>query len=160
MDSSSAIFNPTDHIIPENQHKPVVSIPLEPEAEHIYIRLDGQPSYPNATPEHLQRGLITFNVVIGDLQTDPIHSVQLDLASTTHNPYFTVTDPNPSQSLVSRFRSFMPTLPKLEPEIDMQAVGWGIADNEDDATPIINEWCQLEVDRFPQDPEYVPFDHA
>ncbi|KAG5553186.1 hypothetical protein RHGRI_011151 [Rhododendron griersonianum] len=58
-----------------------------------------------------QRGLTTFNVVISDLQTDPIYSVQLDPASTANNPYFTVADPNLSQSLVSRFRSFMPTLP-------------------------------------------------
>lgn len=42
----------------------------------------------------------------------------------------------------------------------MQAVGWEIADNEDYAVLIINEWYQLELDGFPQDPEYVPFDHA
>ncbi|KAG5561994.1 hypothetical protein RHGRI_004885 [Rhododendron griersonianum] len=126
----------------------------------MYIHLDGKTSYPNAAPERLHRGLTTLNAVIGDLHGDPIHSMQLDTATTICNPYFAVIDPNSSQSLVTRFRAMMPALPKPEPEIDMQTVGWGIADNDDYVAPIIQEWYQLELEGFPQDPEYVPFDHA
>jgi hypothetical protein len=42
----------------------------------------------------------------------------------------------------------------------MQAVGWAIADNLDYATPIINEWTELEMGGFPQQPQNVPFDQA
>ncbi|KAI8571801.1 hypothetical protein RHMOL_Rhmol01G0147300 [Rhododendron molle] len=135
-------------------------MPLEPEAELMYIRLDGQISYPNTAPERLQRGLATLNVVIGDLHSDPIQLVQLDPTSTIRNPIFTITDPDSSQSFVSRFRTMMLALPEPEPEVNMQAMGWGIADNDDYATSIIQEWYQLKLEGFPQYPEYVPCDHV
>ncbi|KAI8547338.1 hypothetical protein RHMOL_Rhmol07G0187600 [Rhododendron molle] len=62
--------------------------------------------------------------------------VQLNFASSIDSPYFNVTDPNPSTSLLDQFGSDMPL-----PEVDMQAVGWAMADNMDYATPIINEWA-------------------
>ncbi|KAG5565633.1 hypothetical protein RHGRI_001521 [Rhododendron griersonianum] len=94
----------------------------------MFISLNGQPPYPNPTPEHLQRGLATFNAIIGDLHDGPILPIQLDPASTHRDPIFIMTDPNPSQSFGNRFRAMIPALPEPEPKIDMHAVGWVIAD--------------------------------
>ncbi|KAG5552996.1 hypothetical protein RHGRI_010980 [Rhododendron griersonianum] len=92
----------------------------------MYIRLDGQSPYPNATPERLRRGMAALNAIIGDLSSDPIPSRQLDPVSTIRNPIFTMADPDISQSFRNRFRTMMPTQPEPEPEVDMQAVGWAI----------------------------------
>ncbi|KAG5565860.1 hypothetical protein RHGRI_001688 [Rhododendron griersonianum] len=124
----------------------------------MFIRLDGQPPHPNATPERLQKGMATLNAAIGNLSSDPIPSRQLVPTSTIRNPIFTMTDPNPSQSFGNRFRAMMPALPEPEPEIDMQYVGWAIANDDDYAAPIIQEWYQFELEGFPLHPEYVPFD--
>ncbi|KAI8572873.1 hypothetical protein RHMOL_Rhmol01G0234200 [Rhododendron molle] len=51
----------------------------------MYIHLDGQPFYPNATPEHLQRGLATLNAVIGDLHANPLQSVLAEEWIAGHN---------------------------------------------------------------------------
>ncbi|KAG5524141.1 hypothetical protein RHGRI_030963 [Rhododendron griersonianum] len=126
----------------------------------MYIRLDGQPPYPNATPGHLQRGMTTLNAVIGDLSSDPIPSRQLDPASTIRNPIFTMVNPSSPQSFGNRSRAMMPALPEPEPKIDMQAVGWAIADDDDYASPIIQGWYQFELEGFPLHPEHVPFDPA
>ncbi|KAI8542069.1 hypothetical protein RHMOL_Rhmol08G0110100 [Rhododendron molle] len=79
----------------------------------------------------------------------------LNSASSLDSPYFNATDLNPSPSLTDLFQSNAPPL-----EADMQAVGWAVVDNMDYATPIINEWSGLELDGFPQQPEYLPFDQA
>ncbi|KAI8547448.1 hypothetical protein RHMOL_Rhmol07G0196500 [Rhododendron molle] len=43
----------------------------------------------------------------------------------------------------------MPALPEPKPELDMQAVGWAIADSEDYIAPLIQEWFQLKLEGFP-----------
>ncbi|KAG5553243.1 hypothetical protein RHGRI_011190 [Rhododendron griersonianum] len=126
----------------------------------MFIRLDGKPPYPDATPERLRRGMVALNAIISDLSSNPIPSRQLDPASTVRNPIFTMADPNTSQSFGNRFRTMMPAQLELEPQVDMQAVGWAIADNDDYAAPIIQELYQLELEGFSLHPEYVPIDHA
>ncbi|KAI8530236.1 hypothetical protein RHMOL_Rhmol11G0040400 [Rhododendron molle] len=81
--------------------------------------------------------------------------MQLNSASSLDSPYFNTTDPNPSPSLTDRFQFSAPP-----PEIDMRAVSWAVVDNLDYATPLINKWSALELDGFPQQPEYLPFDQA
>ncbi|KAI8529806.1 hypothetical protein RHMOL_Rhmol11G0002300 [Rhododendron molle] len=93
----------------------------------------------------MQNGAFVFNASIGDLFHKSIPIVQLNYASSLDNPYFNVTDPNPSPSLLDRFRSNVPL-----PKVDMQATDWAMADNMDYATPIISEWSGLELDGFPQ----------
>ncbi|KAI8542938.1 hypothetical protein RHMOL_Rhmol08G0178800 [Rhododendron molle] len=68
--------------------------------------------------------MTTLNAIIGDLHAHPIQLVQLDPTSTRHDPIFTMTDPNSSQTIGNWFKAMMPALPKPELEIDMQAIGW------------------------------------
>ncbi|KAI8560177.1 hypothetical protein RHMOL_Rhmol04G0235900 [Rhododendron molle] len=104
---------------------------------------------------HLQNGAFVFNASISDLFHQSIPIVQLNSTSSLDSPYFNITDPNPSPSLLDQFRSDTPLL-----EVDMQAIGWVVADNMDYATPIINEWSGFELDGFPKQPEYLPYDQA
>ncbi|KAI8551462.1 hypothetical protein RHMOL_Rhmol06G0187900 [Rhododendron molle] len=50
----------------------------------------------------------------------------------------------------------MPALPEPEPELDMQAVGWAIANSQDYDVPLIQEWFQLELEGFPLHLEQAP----
>ncbi|KAI8535425.1 hypothetical protein RHMOL_Rhmol10G0172800 [Rhododendron molle] len=93
---------------------------------------------------------------IGDLLGGPIRPIQYGPTSTRRDPIFIMTGPNFSQSFENRFRALMSAQPELEPEVDMQAVGWAIADNDDYATPRIQELYQLELEGFPLHPDYVP----
>ncbi|KAI8524818.1 hypothetical protein RHMOL_Rhmol13G0179600 [Rhododendron molle] len=117
----------------------MVLLPSEPDAELMFIG----PPY-NPPPRLLQAGLDFLNNNIGDLYADAVPSVRLDPASTRNLPVFTVVPPDLSQDFVSRFRAAMPALPEHEPELDMQAVGWAIADSEDYDAPLIQEWFQLK----------------
>ncbi|KAG5528906.1 hypothetical protein RHGRI_029535 [Rhododendron griersonianum] len=103
--------------------------------------------------------MVALNAIIGDLSSDPIPSRQLDPASTIRNPIFTMANPSTSQGFGNRFRTMMPAQPELEPKVDMQAVGWAIADNDDYAAPLIQGLYQLELEGFPLHPEYVLVDH-
>ncbi|KAI8547478.1 hypothetical protein RHMOL_Rhmol07G0199200 [Rhododendron molle] len=108
----------------------------------------------------MQSGLDVFNDIISDLHDGSVPSVRLDPASTCNVPTFAVAPPDPSQDFVSRFRAVMPALPEPEPELDMQAVGWAIADSEDYTAPLIQEWFQLELEGFPLHLEQAPPDPA
>ncbi|KAG5527186.1 hypothetical protein RHGRI_028176 [Rhododendron griersonianum] len=99
-------------------------------------------------------------MAIGDLHREPAHRIQLHPTSTRDNLYFTVTNPNPSQGQAGWFRSGMTTLPETRPELDMQAVGWEIADHNNFDVPRINEWDDLAFEGFSAEPEAIPFDHA
>ncbi|KAI8551028.1 hypothetical protein RHMOL_Rhmol06G0153100 [Rhododendron molle] len=156
INPNSTTFDPTGQIIPTSQPRPVVSSPPEPCAEVSYICVEeGQLTDTNVPLEWLQNGAFVLSASIGDLCHQSIPAVQLNSASSLNSPYFNATDLNPSPSLADRFQSHVPP-----PEIDMQAVGWAMADNMDYATPLINEWSGLELDGFPQQPEYFPFDQA
>ncbi|KAI8555051.1 hypothetical protein RHMOL_Rhmol05G0144300 [Rhododendron molle] len=156
INPNSAIFNPTDHIIPVNQPRSVVPLPLKPGAEVSYIHLEeGQSSNGNAPSGRLQNGAFVFNASISGLFHQSIPAMQLNSASSIDSPYFNITDTDPSPSLLDWFQSDMPLL-----EVDMQAVGWAMAGNMDYATPTINEWVGFELDGFPQQPKYLPFDRA
>ncbi|KAI8550528.1 hypothetical protein RHMOL_Rhmol06G0114000 [Rhododendron molle] len=151
-----ATFDPTSQIISTNQPRPVISPPLKPCAEVLYIRVEeGQISDTDVPLGRLQNGAFVLGASISDLFHQLIPAVQLNSASSLYSPYFNVTDPNPSPSLTDWFQFNV-----SYPAIDMQAVGWAVADNMDYATPIINEWPDLEFDGFPQQPEYLPFDQA
>ncbi|KAI8542637.1 hypothetical protein RHMOL_Rhmol08G0153200 [Rhododendron molle] len=100
-------------------------------------------------------GAFVLTASVSDLSHQSIPAVQLSSASSLNSPYFTAMDPNPSLSLTDRLPFSAPP-----PEADMRAISWAIADDMDYATPIINEWSALELDGFPQQPEYLPFDQA
>ncbi|KAI8530123.1 hypothetical protein RHMOL_Rhmol11G0031100 [Rhododendron molle] len=128
-----------------HQPRPVISLPPEPCAEVSYICIEeGQLSDTDAPLGRLQNGAFVLSASINDLFHQSIPTVQLNSAASLDSPY-NVTDPNPSPSLIDRFQSDMPS-----PQVDMQAVGWAMADNMDYTTPIINEWSGLELDGFPQ----------
>ncbi|KAI8534990.1 hypothetical protein RHMOL_Rhmol10G0140100 [Rhododendron molle] len=103
----------------------------------------------------MQNGAFVLSASISDLFHKSIPAVQLNSASSLDSSYFNVLDPNPSLGLMDRFQSNLPP-----PEIDKQAAGSAMADNMDYATPLINEWSGLELDRFPPQPEYLPLDPA
>ncbi|KAI8529839.1 hypothetical protein RHMOL_Rhmol11G0005500 [Rhododendron molle] len=97
----------------------------------------------NSMSNH-KNGAFVLGASISDLFHQSIPIVQLNFASSLDSPYFNVTDLNPSLNLMDQFQSNV-----LLPKVDMQAVGWAMANNMDYATPIINEWLGLELDGFP-----------
>ncbi|KAG5554585.1 hypothetical protein RHGRI_012224 [Rhododendron griersonianum] len=103
--------------------------------------------------------MTTFNDVFRDLQRDTVFSTQLLPGTTVRNSFFTFAGTALDGSPIERARLARAAGPP-EPELDMQAVGWAIADHNNFEVPRINEWDELALEGFPVEPEAVPFDHV
>ncbi|KAG5530334.1 hypothetical protein RHGRI_025319 [Rhododendron griersonianum] len=103
--------------------------------------------------------MTTFNDVFRDLQRDTVFSAQLLPGTTVRNSFFTFAGTALDGSPIERSRLAGAAGPP-EPKLDMQAVGWAIADHYNFVVPRINEWDELAHEGFPAVPEALPFDHA
>ncbi|KAG5543987.1 hypothetical protein RHGRI_016665 [Rhododendron griersonianum] len=103
--------------------------------------------------------MTTFNDVFRDLQRDTVFSAQLLPGTTVRNSFFTFAGTALDGPPIERARLARAAGPP-EPELDMQAVGWAIADHNNFDVPRINRWDDLAFEGFPAVPEEIPFDHA
>ncbi|KAG5549095.1 hypothetical protein RHGRI_014462 [Rhododendron griersonianum] len=115
---NSTIFNPTDHITPADQPKPVVPVPLE--LEVLNINLEKGESSKSRTPlEHLRDNVTILNDVFRDLQSDTTFTAQLLPGSIATNPFFTITWTALDGTPIQRTRPASTVAHPPEPELDM-----------------------------------------
>ncbi|KAG5565811.1 hypothetical protein RHGRI_001664 [Rhododendron griersonianum] len=104
--------------------------------------------------------MTTFNDVFRDLQSNTTFTAQLLPGSTVRNSFFTIAGTALDGTPIQRTRLTRAAASPPESELDMQAVGWAIADHYNFEVPRINEWDDLAFEGFSAVPEAIPFDHA